>query len=193
MLRPLKLNACAEAILLNDTPDEDLSSNRIPTVNVTYAGFDGETHSGLIRASCIRVRRQYTQGTEIRNTRQISIISVEDMAIVSDTMGIAKLEPEWLGANLLVSGIPEFSMIPPSSRLIFESGASLVVDMENGPCQYPGKIIERYHPGKGSLFAKAAFGRRGVTAWVECEGHINTGDAINVHIPPQRIYELPPK
>ncbi len=190
MLRPLKLDARADAILVNSSPEDDLSSTGVPSVNVTYAGFEGEAHSGLTRASCIRVRRQYTQGTEIRNTRQISIISVEDMAVVADTMGVDKLEPEWLGANLLVSGIPDFTKIPPSSRLMFDGGVSLVVDMENGPCQYPGEIIERHHPGKGALFPKAALGRRGVTAWVEREGHITAGEAITVHIPPQRIYEF---
>ena len=75
--------------------------------------------------------------------------------------------------------------------MIFSSGASLVVDLENSPCKYPGEIIERHHPGFGNLFAKAAVGRRGVTAWVEREGHISTGDSINLYIPPQRIYEIP--
>lgn len=191
MLRPLKLNARAEAILVNTSLDIDLSSERIPSTTVTYAGFEGEAHSGLTRSSCVRVRRQYAEGTEIRNVRQISIISVEDMKIVAKTMGVDRLEPEWLGANLLVSGIPEFTTMPPSTRLIFESGASLVVDMENGPCQFPGQIIEQYHPGKGALFPKACMGRRGVTAWAEREGHITAGEAITVHIPPQRIYEIP--
>jgi len=192
MLLPLKeLDVRTEAILINATPKEDLSSSRIASVDITYAGFDGESHSGLVRASCVRVRGQYAQGTEIRNTRQISIVSVEELTLIADAMGIDTLQPEWVGANLLVSGIPDFSKIPPSTRMIFASGASLVVDLENSPCKYPGEIIERHHPGKGGLFPKAAYGRRGVTAWVEREGHITTGEAIKLHIPPQRIYEVP--
>jgi len=192
MLRPLKkLDVRTEAILVNTTPNEDLSSSRIASVDITYAGFDGESHSGLVRASCVRVRGQYAEGTEIRNTRQISIVSVEELALIADAMGIDTLQPEWVGANLLVSGIPDFSKIPPSTRMIFASGASLVVDLENSPCKYPGEIIERHHPGKGDLFPKAAYGRRGVTAWVEREGHITTGEAIQLHIPPQHIYEVP--
>jgi len=192
MARHLKnLEARTQVILVNSTPDEDLSSSRVPSVAVNYAGLVGESHSGLVRSSCVRVRHQYPQGTEIRNTRQISIVSIEELAEIAATMGIAELEPEWLGANLLVSGIPHFSQIPPSTRMIFSSGASLVVDLENSPCKYPGEIIERHHPGFGNLFAKAAVGRRGVTAWVEREGHISTGDSINLYIPPQRIYEIP--
>ena len=186
-----KLDARAQAILVNSTPDEDLSSSRVASVEVSYAGFAGESHSGLVRSSCVRVRHQYTQGTEIRNTRQISILSTEELAVIADNMGIAELRPEWLGANLVVSGIPNFSQIPPSTRMIFDGGASLVVDLENSPCKYPGEVIERHHPGFGKLFAKAAVGFRGVTAWVEREGQLNTGDSINLFIPPQRIYEIP--
>ena len=192
MARHLKnLEARTQVILVNSTPDEDLSSSRVPSVAVNYAGLVGESHSGLVRSSCVRVRHQYPQGTEIRNTRQISIVSIEELAEIAATMGIAELEPEWLGANLLVSGIPHFSQIPPSTRMIFSSGASLVVDLENSPCKYPGEIIERHHPGFGERFAKAAVGHRGVTAWVEREGTINTGDCIRLYIPPQRIYQVP--
>ncbi len=192
MARHLKtLEARTELILVNTTPDEDLSSSRIPSVRVSYEGLEGESHSGLVRSSCVRVRHQYSQGTEIRNTRQISIVSAEDLAVIADKMGINELKPEWLGGNLLVSGIPDFSQIPPSTRMIFDGGASLVVDLENSPCKYPGEIIEQHHPGFGKLFAKAAVGRRGVTAWVEREGQINNGDSIQLYIPPQRIYSIP--
>ncbi len=192
MARHLKsLETRTEAILINSTPADDLSSSRIESVKVSYEGFMGESHSGLVRPSCVRVRHQYPQGTEIRNTRQISIVSVEDLAVTAEKMGIESLQPEWLGANLLVSGIPNFSQIPPSTRMIFDGGAALVVDLENSPCKYPGEIIERHHPGFGKLFASAAMGRRGVTAWVERQGQINTGDSIRLYIPPQRIYAIP--
>jgi len=191
MARQLKkLDARTEVILVNSTPKKDLSSSRIASVKASYAGLEGESHSGLVRSSCVRVRHQYPEGTEIRNTRQVSIVSVEELAAIAATMGIAELKPEWLGANLLVSGIPSFSQIPPSTRMLFAGGASLVVDLENSPCKYPGEIIERHHPGFGSLFAKAAVGRRGVTAWVEREGNISTGDSIQLYVPPQRIYAI---
>jgi hypothetical protein len=191
MARHLKsLDARVAAILVNSTPDKDLSTSRIDSVAVNYAGLEGESHSGLVRASCVRVRHQYPQGTEIRNTRQVSIVSVEELALIAATMGVDGLQPEWLGANLLVSGIPNFSQIPPSTRMIFDGGASLVVDLENSPCKYPGEIIERHHPGFGDRFAKAAVGKRGVTAWVEREGRISNGDSIRLYIPPQRIYDF---
>jgi hypothetical protein len=72
--------------------------------------------------------------------------------------------------------------------LLFTGGAALVVDMENAPCAFPGRVIDQFHPGKGKQFTKAALHRRGVTAWVEREGRIELGDEVALHIPPQRIY-----
>ena len=192
MLRQLKqLDARTEAILVNSTPDEDLTSSRVDSVDVNYQGFRDEAHSGLTRESCVRVRNMYREGTEIRNTRQISILSVEDLSTIAQNMGISNIEPEWVGANLLLAGIPNFTKLPPSTRLIFDGGASLVIDMENSPCKYPGEMIERHHPGSGKLFANSAVGLRGVTAWVEREGRINHGDPIQVFVPPQQIYDIP--
>jgi hypothetical protein len=189
ILRPTKIEGKVHTVLVNGKPDQGIATERVGTVNVSYEGFEGDWHSGLTRESCVRVRRQYKDGTEIRNTRQVSIISVEDMETIAGEMGVTGLEPEWLGANILLSGIPDFTLVPPSSRLIFPSGASLVVDMENEPCKYPGDVIEENHPGYGSLFAKNALNLRGITAWVEREGTISEGDAIALHVPPQRIYD----
>lgn len=190
ILRPTKISGRVETIAVNRDTETDLTTERVDSVPVTYAGFEGDGHGGLTRASCVRVSAQYKQGTEIRNTRQISIVSREDLATIADTMGIPAIEPEWIGANLCVSGIHEFTTVPPSSRLIFTGGASLVIDMENAPCKFPGMIIEKHHPGFGERFAKSAIGLRGVTAWVEREGTINVGDDIALHVPPQRIYDF---
>jgi hypothetical protein len=165
-----------------------LVSAPLEAVEATWEGFPGEAHGGLTRPSCSRVTAQYPKGTEIRNTRQVSILSAEELAAVAAEMGIPEIRPEWVGASLIVEGIPEFTMVPPSSRLVFVSGASLVVDMENGPCRFPAEVIESYHPGKGMGFIEAARGRRGVTAWVERPGRIARGDAVRLHVPPQRLY-----
>lgn len=165
-----------------------LVSAPLEAVEAGWDGFPGEAHGGLTRASCIRVSAQYPVGTEIRNTRQISILSVEEMAEIAAEMDIPAVKPEWVGASLMLEGIPELTMLPPSSRLLFESGAALVVDMENGPCRFPAEVIEAQHPGKGMRFVTAARGRRGVTGWVERPGRIALGDAVRLHIPPQRLY-----
>ena len=189
ILKPTGLTGRVDAILLNRDGERDLTTERVARAGVTYAGFAGDSHGGLIRRSCSRVKLQYPVGTEIRNTRQITILSTEELAEIGDDLGLGEaVRPEWVGANLAITGIPGLTELPPSSRLIFEGSVSLVVDMENGPCKYPGEIIDRHHPGKGSWFPKHARGKRGVTAWVEKEGTLETGETVALHIPPQRLY-----
>jgi MOSC domain-containing protein YiiM len=165
--------------------DDIASASASGPVNVTYEGFPGERHTGLTRASCVRVTDIYDEGTQIRNARQLSIISQEEMELVAQDMGIDEIKPEWLGANLLISGIPDFTLLPPSTRLLFSQGLSLVIDMENEPCGYPAKQIQNVHGSKGRLFVKHAKHRRGVTAWVEKEGPLAQGDSFRVFIPRQ--------
>ena len=166
-----------------------LCSEPLDAVDALWEGFDGECHGGLTRPSCTRVRAQYPQkGTEIRNTRQISILSAEELEAIAAELGLDALAPEWVGASLVLRGIPDFTTVPPASRLVFEGGVVVTVDMENAPCRFPAEEIERHHPGHGKGFPKAARGRRGVTGWVERPGRIALGEAVRLHIPPQRIY-----
>jgi len=165
--------------------DGTIQSVDTKQVDATFDGFPGEVHSGSTRGACVRVQEIYEEGTPIRNVRQISIISEEEMALVAEGLEIDEIKAEWLGANLELSGIPDFTLIPPGTRLLFESGACLVVDMENLPCAFPAKEIEKEHPGKGKLFVKNARQRRGITAWVEKEGGIRAGDSVQVWLPIQ--------
>lgn len=169
--------------------DADLSSAPVEAVEARFAGLMDEDHGGLTRPSCSRVTSQYPKGTEIRNTRQLCIVSAEEMAAVASEIGVADFQPEWCGANVVISGIPDFTHIPPSSRLQTGDGATLTVDMENRPCHLPAPVIDADAPGHGKAFKAAAQGRRGVTAWVEREGMIRVGDTVTLHIPDQRAWQ----
>ena len=191
ILKDSGLRGQVTALLVHSDDTTGIATGQQHSIRVTYAGFEGESHSGLTRASCVRVKRQYPIGTDIRNTRQITIVSDEELAEIAQRLDIAELAPGWLGANLGIVGIPRLTTLPPSSRLIFSGGVSLVVDMENEPCDGPAKEVEQRYPGKGRLFVKNALGRRGVTAWVEREGVLEQGDIVEVHMPPLRQYQGP--
>jgi hypothetical protein len=165
-----------------------LASDSVDTLRASFAGPEGEDHGGLTRPSCSRVVAQYRKGTLIRNTRQFSLMSAEDLSAIAAKMGLDALDPALVGATMVISGIPDFSHLPPSSRLQGEGGATLVVDMENRPCQLPARPIEARHAGFGARFKSAAKGRRGVTAWVECEGTFRIGEPIRLHIPDQPVW-----
>ena len=162
-----------------------LAAEPLGHVAVSYAGIAGEEHAGLTRPSCSRVVAQYPKGTEIRNVRQFSVLSVEDLAAIAAKMGVERIDPAWIGASLVVEGIPDLSHLPPSSRLQGPDGMTLVVDMENRPCHLPAKVIDAHLPGVGGRFKAAAQGRRGVTAWVEREGVLRLGEMLRLHIPDQ--------
>jgi MOSC domain-containing protein YiiM len=89
---------------------------------------------------------------------------------------------------LVIEGIPDFTLVPPSSRLQGPDGATLVLDMENRPCHLPAREIEKVHPGKGKAFKSAAQNRRGVTAWVERPGRLALGDTLRLHVPDQPVW-----
>lgn len=177
-----------EACLLS--PDREMGLEKAPadSLTVTLDGIVGDCHSGRSRKSDSRTLKQYPRGTEILNSRQVSIVSVEEMADVATRLGIPEVKPEWVGANLLVSGIPDFTLLPPSTRMMFSSGATLIIDIENAPCRFPAEIIERHHPGQGLAFPKVAQHKRGVVARVEKAGFIRKGDAIGIYVPPIRLY-----
>jgi MOSC domain-containing protein YiiM len=188
VLTRLDFTGTVTVVLASPKRRTGLEKARHARLTLTFDGVVGDCHASRTRASDVRMIEQYQRGTEVANTRQLSILSEEELAEVATRMGLAGLPPEWVGANLVTRGIPDLTLLPPSTRLMFSSGATLIVDMENAPCRYVGAVIDKHHPGKGAGFVAAARHKRGVVAWVERPGDIAVGDSIALHVPPQRIY-----
>jgi MOSC domain-containing protein YiiM len=187
-LKPTSLVAHVRFLGRVVTTDGLLHATPAPVLDLIFGGVAGEVHQGVTRASCSRVTALHPEGTPIANTRQLSILSVEDLAAIAADMGLDRLDPSLLGATLVVEGLADFTHLPPSSRLQAPSGATLVIDMENRPCTIPAKAIDAAHPGFGKRFKPAAQGRRGVTAWVEREGRLALGDPLKLFVPDQRAW-----
>jgi hypothetical protein len=163
-----------------------ITAKPLSEMPLTFAGFDGEVHAGLTRPSCSRVLKQHPRDTVIRNVRQLCVVSAEEMAEVARDMGLDAMDYAWVGASLVLEGIPDLTHLPPSSRLQGPDGVTLVIDMENLPCQEPAVTIDKALPGRGKGFKTAAAGKRGVTAWVEREGALRLGDEVRLHVPAQK-------
>jgi hypothetical protein len=169
-------------------PDQGIQSAPMQTLVLTFDGPDGEAHGGATRPSCSRVLSQHPRGTEIRNVRQLSVVSQEELDIIADKIGLDAIDPAWLGATVVVRGIPDFSHVPPSSRLQSDDGTTLAIDMQNRPCHLPAKVISAVSETAAKAFKTAAMGRRGVTAWVERPGALAIGNRMRLHIPDQRAW-----
>jgi hypothetical protein len=184
----LKIVGRVEQLLSTVNRDDGFEKQARRSLKLLLSGPEGDCHTGLTRLSDVRTLQTYKRNTVIRNVRQMTVISVEEMAEIAAYMEMPEMNASWLGANMVTSGIPDLTLLPPSTRMQFPSGATLVIDTENLPCRQVADVIAKSYPEKGPLFVKAATHKRGLTAWVECEGEIRVGDDIKIFIPPQRIY-----
>ncbi|MER9356656.1 molybdenum cofactor sulfurase [Mesorhizobium sp. M0514] len=182
----------AKVAALYVAPSNHFQTRPVEALQLGFEGIDGDFHAGATRRSGGR-EPWYPRGTEIRNERQISIVAADELAVVAERMGLAEIKPEWIGANLLIEGVPHLSMLPSGTLLFFRSGVTIKVDAQNGPCRLAGRSIaenaEMADREAGALaFPKAAKRLRGLVAWVEKPGRMTTGEEISVRVPEQWIY-----
>src|SRR5581483_2763399 len=86
-------------------------------IELTLEGVVGDVHAGYTRQSDGR-EPLVKRGTPIRNARQWSGVSQEELAAIANNLGLPQVEPGWLSANITFSGIPSFSKLPKGTRLI---------------------------------------------------------------------------
>ncbi len=161
-------------------------------LDLGFDGIAGDFHAGWTRKSGGR-EPWYERGTEMRNERQVSVICPQELAGVAADMGIAELKPEWIGANIALSGVPHLSMLPPRSLMLFAGGATLKVDGQNAPCRLAGGSVAQFagmdEPQTAALaFKTASERRRGLVVWVEKPGRIVAGEEVTIRLPEQWIY-----
>jgi MOSC domain-containing protein YiiM len=162
-----------------------LSKQAQAGVQVELEGFVGDRHQGHSRVAYEGDTEP--AGTVRRNNRQWAGVSVEELAEIQTSMGLRDpLTAETLGANICMQGIPNFSQLAKGDRLIFPSGATLLVEDYNAPCTDMSEKIAELHttrsgePLKKMDFCKHAMRNRGVVGSIDVPGVINTGDEIVV-------------
>jgi hypothetical protein len=190
----------------------DFVSAPAARLELTMEGIAGDFHAGLTRQSGGR-EPWYPRGTVMRNERQVSILSAEELKLIAENLGLPKVEGGWIGANLVLEGIPDLSFLPPRTLLFFEGGVTLRVDGYNAPCRLAGGSIAMHVGARrkgGALaaafddtpageidwtatdmalaFKDAAHMKRGLVAWVEKEGAIAPGEEVTVRIWEQWVY-----
>ncbi|WP_346894242.1 MOSC domain-containing protein [uncultured Roseibium sp.] len=188
--RARKLAGTVAQVLRTQDAD-DFQTATCGELEFTFEGIPGDRHGGFTRLSGGR-EPWYPRGTEMVNERQISILSVEELAEIAKRMELDELKPEWIGANIVIEGLPGLSLIPPRTRLVFDGGAVIRVDGDNVPCRVAGRAIAENVPGREGLdllFPQKARRLRGLVGFVEKPGVVKAGEAVTAHIPEQWIYD----
>jgi hypothetical protein len=178
-------------VSLHKGNNEDLSKQPQISLNAEIGGFAGDKHQGPVRKTW--ESESEPSGTKRRNERQWSGVSVEELAHITESLELKQpISPATLGANLCIEGIPEFSLLPKGTRLVFPSGAVLQVEEYNPPCSEMGaQIAAKYstrssQPLTAKMWLRPAAGRRGVVGVIDVPGEIREGDEVEV-----QIYEEP--
>lgn len=170
-------------LLIADDPSTFVTRT-LSEVQLEFGGIPGDRHFGITAKSDSR-QPMYPRGTIIQNRRQLSLVSVEELEQIAAGLGLPEVRAEWLGANIVVQGFPELTMLPFGSRILLPGGGGLWCDGENEPCVYPGKEIAAHYdnPKLAGKFVKAAFHRRGIVASVERPGTLKVGDELRILLP----------
>ncbi|MGN6469687.1 MAG: MOSC domain-containing protein [Rhizobiaceae bacterium] len=173
-------------------PFDHFETRAVAELGLSFEGIDGDFHRGHTRRSGGR-EPWYPRGTEMRNERQLSIVAPDELARVAEAMELAEVKPEWIGANILLAGVPLLSMLPRGTKLFFAGGVTLKIDGQNAPCKVSGRSIAE-NAGMADiaadalLFPQVAKRLRGLVAWVEKPGRIVSGEAVMLRLPEQWIY-----
>ncbi len=189
LMTKLNFQGRIEELRLRASREAGFEKSKTGMIRLTLDGPEGDCHTGSMRKSDSRTLKLYPRDIEIRNVRQLTVLSLEELAEIALELGIPVFDPGWFGANIVVSGIPDLTLLPPSTRLQFPSGATIVVDLENMPCSQIAAIVGQHHPEVQMKVVKTATHKRGVTAWVEREGAVLVDDHVGIFIPPQRVYQ----
>jgi hypothetical protein len=184
-----KLKARVDGLLRTNNP-ESFETSPVEMLSLGFDGIEGDRHGGPTRRSGGR-EPWYPRGTEMRNEWQLSILAPDELAAIAKDMGIAELRPEWIGGNLLISGIDALTSLPPRSLLMFDGGVTIRIDGYNVPCRFSGRSVARHFADRENLdlaFVNHARYRRGLVGWVEKPGTIRLGEKLEVRVPEQWIY-----
>ena len=169
---------------------KDFVTEAAAALSLGFDGIEDDVHAGPTRRSGSR-EPWYPRDTEMRNERQLSIVAADELALVAARMAIAEIKPEWIGANLVIDGVP---------RLSHAAGRHAAVLRQRRHRQ--GRRAERAVPDRREIdrracrdgrrdgrqrccFPKAAKRLRGLVGWVEKPGTVTVGEAVSVRVPEQ--------
>lgn len=187
----IKLEAIVQSLYVGDDLNS-LVKRSVPLLQIDLAGIVGDRHAGYSRKADSR-NKEYPRGAEIRNWRQWSAVSIEELIQISKKMDLPQIEPSWLGSNLCFAGVPNLSLLPKGSLLTFPEEVVLAVEEENLPCTKPGRVLAAQFQDRDispSSFIKASMHLRGLVGVVNRPGTIRVNDQVRIQVYQPKIYSI---
>lgn len=171
----------------------------VTSLKVDPEGIIGSKYHGAFVKAGVR-EPHIPESSVIKNRRQITALDINELTELTNLLKLPFLSPVNLRPDIIFSGIPRLTQLPPGTMLHFSSGVSLEVEGFNDPCSKPAKYIVEEHPQLEyetfkKEFKSAAQGRRGIIASVYSagEGVINLGDKVEIEEykpQPIKIYSI---
>ncbi len=158
-----------------------------------------EKYYGAGKLSDVRDRnfledKTFPKKIEVRNWRQWSAVSVEELAQIAQKLDTGEIDPSLLGANISFSGVENFTQLTRGTVIRFPEDTILLVEEENTPCVNPGQEIAKvYNHVNPSHFVKAAMGMRGLVGVVYRSGIVRINDVVDIKVYRPKAYSLPPR
>lgn len=184
------MTAQGNVVSVNIGAEGTLEKAASDSIEFALDGIVGDRHRGIER-ECWDHDKQ-PEGTLRRNERQWSAVSQEELEQITRDMGLSQaLTAEAVGANLCLSGIPDFSRLPRGTLLEFGSGVVLMVEEYNPPCSDMGESVAARHARlsgesvDAASFSNAAKFSRGIVGVVEVAGTVQVGDSVVAN--PERL------
>ena len=153
----------------------------VSSLLLTLDGIEGDAHAGRTQRTGAR-EPAFRRGTMVANTRQLSLVSVEELSEIASRLGITHIDPAWMAANIATDGAGPITQLPPGTLLRASSGASIYIAELNSPCRVAARLIAEHvaYAGDASAFVRHATGRRGVVGFVYAPGTLNVGGELEV-------------
>ena len=120
---PAHLTGRTVRVLIGTEPT-NLVTRDVSEVTVTWEGFAGDNHEGPTRPADVRVK-WFPRDVPIRNTRQVSLVSTEELALIAGALELPQVLAAWLGANLELAGIPRLTELPSGHAPLLPRGRHL--------------------------------------------------------------------
>src|SRR5436190_10259640 len=124
----------------------------VSSLLLTMDGIEGDAHAGRTQKTGAR-EPAFRRGTTVANTRQLSLVSIEELNEIASRLGVTHIDPAWMAANIATEGAGPITQLPLGTLLRASSGACIYIAELNSPCRVAAHLIAEHVAYAGDVSA----------------------------------------